>query len=243
MAQRARSGVDSAATAVLEGRRHVAGGRAAYPADLGRVLAQMLGAQFRHGLTIGAALGRMFAWPEILRAQAELLHASLGYRRRTDAEAAAQPDREGPTPGRAHERSVRALIRRRGPVVAQPEETVLAAAERMTEQACGSVLVCNGDRLCGTFTERDLMIRVIGRGLDPGMTPLAEVMTRDPDRIESTATAQEAVRRLDGPAHLLPVTEAGRVLGVISLHDLPVETLAGVLPEQEQWRVLAERMR
>ena len=120
---------------------------------------------------------------------------------------------------------------------------MLAAAERMTGQGCDSVLVCNGDRLCGTFTGRDLMVRVIGRGLDPGMTHLAEVMTRDPDRIESTATAQEMVWRMDGPAHLLPVTEAGRVLGVISLHDLPVETLAGMLPRLEQWHALAERMR
>jgi CBS domain-containing protein len=202
----------------------------------------MLGAQFRHGLAIGAALGRLLAWPEILRTQSELLHASLGYWCRSDGEAA-RPDTESSTPERARERSIRVLLRRQGPVVARPEETVLAAAERMTEQACSCVLVCNGDRLCGTFTERDLMVRVIGRGLDPGVTHLAEVMTRDPDRIESTATAREAVRRMDGPAHLLPVTEAGRVLGVISLHDLPVETLAGMLPELEQWRVLAERMR
>ena len=226
MAQHARSGVDSAATAVLEGRRHIVGGRAAHPADFGRLLAQMLGAQFRHGLAIGAALERTFAWAEILRAQTELLHASLGHRRRADGEAGAQPDRVGPTAGRAQERPIPALVGRHGPVVVQAEETVLAAAERMAEQACGGVLVCNGDRPCGIFTGRDLMVRVIGRGLDPGMTPLAEVMSREPDRIESMATAQESAWRADGPAHLLPV-----------------ETPAGMLLRLEQWRVLAERMR
>ena len=43
-------------------------------------------------------------------------------------------------------------------------ETVQTAAERMAGRVCGSVLVCNGDRLCGIFTEHDLMTRVVGKG-------------------------------------------------------------------------------
>jgi CBS domain-containing protein len=135
------------------------------------------------------------------------------------------------------------IMGRRRPVVAGPEETAQAAAARMTEEACGSVLVCDGDRLRGIFTERDLMTRVVGRGLDPRTTRLEQVMTRDPDRIEGTATAREALRRMDelGCRHL-PVVEDGRVLGVVSLRDLPIETVAEVLPELERRRVLAERM-
>jgi CBS domain-containing protein len=138
---------------------------------------------------------------------------------------------------------VRDIMERRRPVVASPEETVQAAAARMTEEACGSVLVCDGDRLRGIFTERDLMTRVVGRGLDPKTTRIEQVMTHDPDRIESTATAREALRRMDelGCRHL-PVTEDGRVLGVVSLRDLPIETVAEALPELERRRVLAERM-
>lgn len=138
---------------------------------------------------------------------------------------------------------VRDIMERRRPVVASPEETVQAAAARMTEEACGSVLVCDGDRLRGIFTERDLMTRVVGRGLDPRTTRIEQVMTHDPDRIESTATAREALRRMDelGCRHL-PVTEDGRVLGVVSLRDLPIETVAEALPELERRRVLAERM-
>ena len=135
------------------------------------------------------------------------------------------------------------IMERRRPVVASPEETVRAAAARMTEEACGSVLVCDGDRLRGIFTERDLMTRVVGRGLDPKTTRIEQVMTHDPDRIESTATAREALRRMDelGCRHL-PVTEDGRVLGVVSLRDLPIETVAEMLPELEQRHLLAERM-
>ena len=138
---------------------------------------------------------------------------------------------------------VRDIMERRRPVVASPEETVQAAAARMTEEACGSVLVCDDDRLRGILTERDLMTRVVGRGLDPKTTRIEQVMTHDPDRIESTATAREALRRMDelGCRHL-PVTEDGRVLGVVSLRDLPIETVAEALPELERRRVLAERM-
>jgi CBS domain-containing protein len=46
-------------------------------------------------------------------------------------------------------------------------------------------------------------------------------------------TAQAAAARM---------TEDGRVLGVVSLRDLPIETVAEVLPELERRRVLAERM-
>jgi CBS domain-containing protein len=140
-------------------------------------------------------------------------------------------------------RLVHDIMKGRRPVVARPEETAQTAAARMTEEACGSVLVCDGDRLRGIFTERDLMTRVVGRGLDPRTTRLEQVMTHDPDRIASTATAREALRRMDelGCRHL-PVVEDGRVLGVLSLRDLPIETVAEVLPELERCRVLAERI-
>ena len=68
-------------------------------------------------------------------------------------------------------------------------------------------------------------------------------MTRGPDCIESTETAREALRRMDefGYRHL-PVVEGGQVLGVISMRDVPAETMARTLPELEQRRALAERI-
>jgi CBS-domain-containing membrane protein len=70
------------------------------------------------------------------------------------------------------------------------------------------------------------------------------VLCRDPEWVESTEAASEALRRMDGFGHHpLPVVEDGRALGVISLHDLPLEALAAMLPELEQRRALAERMR
>ena len=140
-------------------------------------------------------------------------------------------------------RLVRDILKRCPPVIARCEETAQIAAARMAEQACGSVLVCDGDLLRGIFTERDLMTRVVGKGLDPKTTPLSDVMTRDPDWIESTETTHEALRRMDefGYRHL-PVVEDGQVLGVVSMRDMPPETMARTLPELEQRRALAERI-
>ena len=61
-------------------------------------------------------------------------------------------------------RLVRDIMKRRPPVVARTEETAQVAAARMTEQACGSILVYEGDELRGIFTERDLMTRSSARG-------------------------------------------------------------------------------
>ena len=239
MAEHTRFGGDSATTAAgktIDCRTEDA-------ADLGRLFVDLLGEQVRHGLALATALGQMAPWERIVWAHSEFFRASLAWWSRSSDGGAARPGRGRPRSPRPWEHPVRAVMKHRCAVVAQPDETVQAAVARMTEEVCGSVLVCNGDRLCGLFTERDLMTRVVSQGLDPRRTRLAEVMTRDPDRIESTATAREALRRMDGFTHLLPVVEDGRALGVIALHDLPLETWAGMLPELEQRRALAERMR
>jgi CBS domain-containing protein len=149
---------------------------------------------------------------------------------------------------------VREIIQRDRPLVGAPEDTVGAAAARMAEHYCGSILVCAGEELRGIFTERDLLARVVaaGRdllarvvaaGRDPARTCLAEVMTPDPKTIEGSAPVAEAVRRMDeGCCRHLPVLEGGRILGVISWRDVPLEIVARLRPELEQRHVLTERI-
>jgi CBS domain-containing protein len=244
MTGHARSEADRATGTADEVRREAAGRSAVGTATFGRLFVDLLDEQVRYGLAVATALAWADAWEGIVRVQGAFFHASLEPWSRPNGESAARPDRGGSAPVRPRGRPVRDLVRRRPPVVARPDETAQAAAARMAEEACCSVLVCDGDRLCGLFTERDLVTRVVGRGLDPKETRLAEVMTRDPDRIEGTEPAREALRRMDGSTlRHLPVVEDGRVLGVISLPELPPETLAGMLPELERWHALAERMR
>ena len=138
---------------------------------------------------------------------------------------------------------VREIINRDRPLVGHPGDTVRAAAARMAAHRCGSILVCDDDRLRGIFTERDLLARVVAAGRDPAKTRLGEVMTPDPDTIAGAAPALEAVRRMDeGCYRHLPVLEGGRVLGVVSLRDVPFAVLARAHPELEQRHALAERL-
>ncbi len=141
------------------------------------------------------------------------------------------------------ERPVREILARDTLVAGPPETTVREAARRMAEHVCGSILVLEGERLVGIFTERDLLVRVIAAGRDPDRTSLAEVMTRAPDTIEAEAPVAEAIRRMDefGYKHL-PVTESGRVIGVIAVEDIPIAELVGMCEELEERHQLAERM-
>ena len=138
---------------------------------------------------------------------------------------------------------VREIIQRDRPLVGAPEDTVGAAAARMAEHYCGSILVCAGAELRGIFTERDVLARVVAAGRDPARTRLEEVMTPDPKTIEGSAPVAEAVRRMDeGCYRHLPVLEGGRILGVISWRDVPLEIVDRLHPELERRHALAERI-
>jgi CBS domain-containing protein len=140
------------------------------------------------------------------------------------------------------QRPVRDFLARDVLLRASPEETVRDAAIGMATHHCGAVLVCRDDTLVGIFTERDLISRVVamGRELD---TPLVEVMTANPDVIAAEAPISSAIRQMGehGYRHL-PVVESDRVLGILSIRDLPVAELALMEPEREEREALAERM-
>lgn len=141
------------------------------------------------------------------------------------------------------QRPISAIIARAEIVAGRPDETVRTAARRMTEAKCGSILILEGQRLLGIFTERDLLCRVVAAGLDVERTTLAQVMTGDPDTIEADAPVAEAIRRMDefGYRHL-PVMVDGKPVGVVSIRDLPFADLAAMQPELEDRHVLAERI-
>jgi CBS domain-containing protein len=140
-------------------------------------------------------------------------------------------------------RPVRECLKRDHALVGKADDTVQHAAKRMAEACCSSILICDGDRLQGIFTERDLLVRVVAAGLDPSQTPVARVMTAEPDTIAASAPVIEAIRRMDEFSYRhMPVVDAGRVIGVVSWRDLPFEDRAGMQTELDQRHTLAERM-
>lgn len=140
-------------------------------------------------------------------------------------------------------RPVHECIKRDKPLIGTADETVQAVAVRMAEACCSSILLCEGNDLHGIFTERDLLMRVVAAGLDPATTPVGQVMTRDPDRIEASAPIIEAIRRMDeGSFRHMPVVDGNRIVGVVSWRDLPFDDRVGMQSELDQRHELAERM-
>ena len=140
-------------------------------------------------------------------------------------------------------RLVREIIHRATLIRATPDDTVRSAAKAMTENACGSILVMEGERLAGIFTERDLLTRVVAAARDLDQTKLRDVMTQDPDTIGADEPIKEVIRRMDEFGYrYLPVLENGRVIGVVSTRHLPFGEVIGMQWEIQDRHALAERI-
>ena len=91
----------------------------------------------------------------------------------------------------------------------------------MNRQKVGSVLVLESGRLVGIFTERDVLRRVVGAGLDPTKTPVTDVMTSGVQTITPATTIEETlVLFTEKRFRHLPVLDAGRLAGTISIGDI-----------------------
>ncbi len=100
--------------------------------------------------------------------------------------------------------------------------TVGDAVALMAEQEIGAVLVMTEDDLvAGIFTERDLLMRVVHRGLDTKGTPLSLVMTRVLRFVSpgTTVEAAMALMHVNALRHLL-VIDGPTVHGLVSMRDL-----------------------
>jgi CBS domain-containing protein len=96
----------------------------------------------------------------------------------------------------------------------------------------GVLVIDAGGRLVGIFTERDLLTRVVGRGLDPAATPLSAVMTPGPEALTPRDRVCYAVNRMSvaGYRTIPLVDEAGRPIGIVTVHDF-IKWLAHLFPE------------
>jgi CBS domain-containing protein len=121
------------------------------------------------------------------------------------------------------------ILQKRSPVVhlMGPDRTVADAVGVMAEHGVGAVPIMEEDRLIGIFSERDLLRRVISRRLEPGKTPLRDVMTPDPVTAKPGESREEAILKMRavGCRHLPIVTE-GVIIDMVSMRDLLFEQIA-----------------
>jgi CBS domain-containing protein len=112
-------------------------------------------------------------------------------------------------------------IARRNLVDVDEESSVLDAAKRMVEEDRGSVTVTRGGERIGILSERDLLKKVVAKGLDPRKTRVKEVMSSPPVSIDQRKPLREAIDLMNrkGVRRML-VTDHGKIVGIFTLRDI-----------------------
>jgi CBS domain-containing protein len=105
-------------------------------------------------------------------------------------------------------------------VTVEPADSARLAVLRMLEEQVGSVAVCDGGRLVGIFTERDVL-GLSGDGTDLEAVRVGDVMTREPLTVAADVSVLDAAR-LMGERRIrhLPVVQGEHLLGMVGIRDV-----------------------
>lgn len=136
------------------------------------------------------------------------------------------------------ERTIREIIEGQDLLTAPSSMTAAEAARLMRQRNAGAMMVVEGGKLVGVFTERDALFRVVAAGVDAQATPLSMVMTKDPKTIPPDRSFAQALGVMhEGRFRHLPVVEDGKPIGLISVRDAfgpELEAFVYELLRQEQ---------
>lgn len=106
-----------------------------------------------------------------------------------------------------------------------PSDTLREAAEKMRSLNVGPMPVCDGDKLVGMVTDRDIVVRAIALGHDPNSSKVSDVMTDDVETISTNASLEEAANIMKDKQirRLLVIDDDKKLCGIVSIGDLSQE--------------------
>jgi CBS domain-containing protein len=101
-------------------------------------------------------------------------------------------------------------------------ETLLDAARKLAEMDVGAMPICGEDnRLKGMLTDRDIVVKALAQGKDPGTTRAGELAQGQPVTIGADDSVEEALQTMkDHKVRRLPVIDGHDLIGVVSQADL-----------------------
>lgn len=103
-------------------------------------------------------------------------------------------------------------------------DNVERAAQLMKEYNIGSVPVCDGEKVIGILTDRDIALRSVAEGMNGKVQSVRDIMTSNPVIANPDTDIQDAARIMsERQIRRLPVVENNSLVGMISLGDLAVE--------------------
>jgi CBS domain-containing protein len=118
---------------------------------------------------------------------------------------------------------IAALIERKGSAVhaVASSLTVAEAVAEMNKNRIGCVVIIDAGRIAGIFTERDVLRRIVGEGVDPKTTKIGDVMTPDVITIPPETTVEQTmILFAEKHCRHIPVVENGKLRGLISIGDI-----------------------
>ena len=123
-----------------------------------------------------------------------------------------------------------------GVTFVNPEKSVLDVAKLMTKKRIGSVLVKEDDKLLGILTERDILRKVVAKGLDSNKVKVKEIMSSPCCTIDADAELEDA-SKIFNKHHIrrLPVTKNGKVIGIITTRDVAKGVMYAGLRRRERY--------
>ncbi len=124
------------------------------------------------------------------------------------------------------------MLAPRQPIVVGPQESIHEVLDLLVGQSIGCVLIVEGDKIAGIFSERDALLRLNTEWMALAERPVCEFMTPRPETIESSAQIAQALSKMDtGGYRHMPVTTQGLLTGVISIRDILDYITANLLTE------------
>jgi CBS domain-containing protein len=108
--------------------------------------------------------------------------------------------------------------------VASPTDTIQSVAQSMARLDVGSMPVCDGRRIQGMITDRDITVRAVAQGISPD-SPVSQVMTGNLEYVMADDDLSRAADKMaDHQIRRLPVVDENQQLvGIIALGDLAQE--------------------
>jgi len=106
-------------------------------------------------------------------------------------------------------------------VTAKPDDSIREAAELMSRKGVGSIVVVHKGKPIGIVTERDMLMKVVAKGIDPSQIKVEEVMSKPLTIIKDDMPIIEAIRTMQKKKiRRLLITESEALVGIVTQRDL-----------------------
>jgi CBS domain-containing protein len=98
------------------------------------------------------------------------------------------------------------------------------AARRMRDADIGDVIVMDGSSMCGLVTDRDIVVKAVADGKNPGSVQLNDICSHEVATVGPDDPLDQAVQLMRQRAvRRVPVVEGGKPVGIVSIGDLAIE--------------------